>query len=147
MTSSLEHARAAFAARAWREAADAFAAAASSAPLEVDDHGRRAVVAFLVGDEVACERAWDEAYQAAVVAGDRPAAARHAWWIGFCLLLRGREAQAGGWLTRSRRLVDEAGVDCAASGYLLIPELLGVLEANPVAAHDLAVRAIDIVGP
>ena len=53
-------------------------------------------------------------------------------------------AQASGWLTRSRRLVGGAGVDCAASGYLLIPELLGVLEADPVVAHDLAVRAIDI---
>jgi DNA-binding NarL/FixJ family response regulator len=144
VTSSLEHARAAFAARSWREATDAFAAAASSAPLRADDHGRRAAAAFLVGDDVTCERAWDDAYRAAVEAGDRSTAARCAWWIAFCLLLRGQMAQASGWLTRSRRLVDEAGVDCAASGYLLIPELLGVLEADPVIAHDLAVRAIDI---
>jgi hypothetical protein len=53
-------------------------------------------------------------------------------------------AQASGWLTRTQRLVDEAGVECAASGYLLIPELLGVLGTDPVAAHDLAVRVIDI---
>jgi DNA-binding NarL/FixJ family response regulator len=53
-------------------------------------------------------------------------------------------AQASGWLTRSRRLVDEAGVECPASGYLLIPEFLGMLDANPVAALDLAVRAIGI---
>ena len=144
VTSALEHARAAFAARSWREAADAFAAAAASAPLTVDDHGRRAVAAFLVGDDVSCVRAWDEAYRAAVEAGDRPTAARYAWWIAFCLLLRGQMAQASGWITRSRRLVDEAGVECAASGYLLIPELLGVLEADPPAAHDLAVRALDI---
>ena len=144
MTSSLEHARAAFAARSWREATDAFAVAASSAPLRADDHGRRAAAAFLVGDDVLCERAWDDAYRAAVEAGDRSTAARCAWWIAFCLLLRGQMAQASGWLTRSRRLVDEAGVDCAASGYLLIPELLGVLEADPIVAHDLAVRAIDI---
>ena len=144
MASSLEHARAAFAARSWREATDAFALAASSAPLGAEDHGRRAAAAFLVGDDVTCERAWDDAYRAAAEAGDRPTAARCAWWMAFCLLLRGRMAQASGWLTRSRRLVDEAGVDCAASGYLLIPELLGVLDADPVAAHDLAVRAIDI---
>lgn len=141
VTSSLEHARAAFAERSWRAAADAFAAAAASAPLAVDDHGRRAAAAFLVGDDVTCERAWDEAYRAAVAAGDRPTAARYAWWIGFCLLLAGRTAQASGWLTRSRRLVDEAGVECAASGYLLIPEFLGLLDADPGAAHDLATRA------
>lgn len=139
----LEQARAAFAARAWREAADAFATAAASTALTADDHGRRAAAAFLVGDDVACERAWDDAYRAAVDAGDRSTAARYAWWVAMCLLLRGRIAQAGGWLTRSRRLVDEAG-ECAASGYLLIPELLGVLGADPAAAHDLAVRAIEI---
>jgi DNA-binding NarL/FixJ family response regulator len=144
VTSSLEHARAAFAARSWREATDAFAAAASSVPLIADDHGRRAAAAFLVGDDVTCERAWDDAYRAAAEAGDRPTAAWCAWWIAFCLLLRGQTAQASGWLTRSRRLVDEAGVECAASGYLLIPELLGVLDADPVAAHDLAVRAGEI---
>jgi DNA-binding NarL/FixJ family response regulator len=144
VTSSLEHARAAFAARSWREATDAFAAAASSVPLRADDHGRRAAAAFLVGDDVTCERAWDDAYRAAAEAGDRPTAAWCAWWIAFCLLLRGQTAQAGGWLSRSRRLVDEAGVECAASGYLLIPELLGVLDADPVAAHDLAVRAGEI---
>jgi DNA-binding NarL/FixJ family response regulator len=144
VTTSLEHARASFAARSWREAADAFAAAASSASLAVEDHGRRAVAAFLVGDDTTCERAWDEAYRAAVEADERPMAARYAWWIAFCLLLRGRMAQASGWLTRSHRLVDEAGVECAASGYLLIPEFLGVLDADPVAAHDLAVRAVEI---
>ena len=112
--------------------------------MAVNDHGQRAVAAFLVGDDLTCERAWDEAYRAAVVAGDRPAAARYAWWIAFCLLLRGRMAQASGWLTRSRRLVDEAGIECAASGYLLIQEILGVLDADPIAAHDLAVRAGEI---
>ena len=144
MTSSLEQARAAFAAQAWREAADAYAMAAASAPLTADDHGRRATAAFLVGDDVTCERAWDDAYRAAVEAGDRPTAARYAWWIAICLLLRGQMARASAWITRTRRLVDEAGIECAASGYLLIPELLGVLGADPVAAHDLAVRAIDI---
>lgn len=144
VTSALEQARAAFAARAWREAADAYAVIAASAPLTADDHGRRAAAAFLVGDDVTCERAWDDAHRAAVEAGDRSTAARYAWWIAFCLLLRGQMAQAGGWMARTRRLIDEADVECAATGFLLIPELLDVLGADPVAAHDLAVRAIDI---
>jgi DNA-binding CsgD family transcriptional regulator len=141
--SSLEQARAAFAARAWREAVEVYAAAAASTPLGADDHGRRATAAFLIGDDTGCERAWEDAYRSAVAAGDRPTAARYGWWLAFCLLLRGRMAQASGWLTRVRRLVDEAG-ECGASGYLLIPELLGVLEVDPVAAHDLAVRAIEL---
>jgi DNA-binding NarL/FixJ family response regulator len=142
--SSVEQARAAFAARAWREAVEVYAAAEASTTLGADDHGRRATAAFLIGDDIGCERAWEDAYRCAVAAGDCLTAARYGWWLAFCLLLRGRMAQASGWLTRVRRLVDEAGVECGASGYLLIPELLGVLEVDPVAAHDLAVRAIEL---
>lgn len=144
MAPSLEQASAAFAARAWREAADAYAAVAASTALRADDHGHRATAAFLVGDDSTCERAWEDACRSAVEAGDQAAAARYSWWIALCLLLRGRPAQASGWLARTRRHVDEAGDECAATGYLLIPELLGVLGADPVAAHDLAVRATDI---
>jgi DNA-binding NarL/FixJ family response regulator len=144
VASSLDRARAAFDTRAWREAADAYATAAAGTPLQADDHGRRGTAAFLLGDDSTCERAWEDAYRSAVEAGDRPTAARYAWWIAFCLLMRGQMARANGWLTRTRRLVDEAGVECAASGYLLIPELLGVLEVDPRAAHHLAVREIEI---
>ena len=41
---------------------------------------------------------------------------------------------AGG---RARRFVDDGRVECAASGHLLIPELLGLLAVDPAAAHDL----------
>jgi DNA-binding CsgD family transcriptional regulator len=143
VTSPLDQARAAFAVRAWSEAAAGYATAAASAPLQADDHGRRAVAAFLLGDDDACGRAWEDAHRSAIEAGDRPSAARYAWWIAFSLLMRRRIAQASGWLTRARQLVD-AGGECAASGYLLIPEFLGLLDVDPVAAHDLAVRKIEI---
>jgi hypothetical protein len=70
VTASLQQARAAFAARAWRVAVDLYAAAAASAPLLADDHGRRAAAAFLVGDDVTCERAWEDAYRSADEAGE-----------------------------------------------------------------------------
>jgi hypothetical protein len=114
VTSSLERAHAAFAARAWRVAADAYAE--TGAPLRPDNHARRAAAAFLVGDDGTCERAWEDAYRRAVKAGDRPTAARYAWWLAFCLLLRGQMAQASGWLTRTRRLLRAAGlVDVTAT--------------------------------
>jgi DNA-binding NarL/FixJ family response regulator len=141
--SPLEQVRAAFAARAWREAADRYATAAESMPLQADDHARRAAAAFLLGDDTACERAWEDAYRSAIEAGDRPAAAQYAWWTAICHLLQGQMAQSAGWLERTRRIVDETG-ECAASGYLLIPDLLRVLGVDPFVAHDLAERAIDI---
>src|SRR6185436_11823119 len=56
-----------------------------------------------------------------------------------------RTAQAAGWLARTQGIVDDAGLDCAASGYLLIPGLLGALDdGDATAARDMAVRAIEI---
>lgn len=63
----------------------------------------------------------------------------------MCMMLRGQTAQAGGWLTRVGRIVDEAELDCVASGYLLIPGLLGSLGAgDPTAARDMAIRATEL---
>ena len=145
MTSSLDRARAAFAKQAWRVACDGYTAALGEGVLTAEDHERRAVAAYLAGDDATCDRAWEDAHRAALDAGDRCAAARCASWLGLCLLLRGQPAQAGGWLSRAGRFVEEAvPEECAASGYLMIPELLGVLREDPAAARDLAVRAIEI---
>jgi DNA-binding NarL/FixJ family response regulator len=142
MTPALKLAREAFARRAWTQALEAFATADG---LERADHERFAIAAYLAGADEQCERSWKAAYQAALDDGESAEAARCAFWLGLCLMLRGQMAQAGGWLTRTESLIVEADVDCAASGYLLIPALLGALEGGDAAgARDLALRAIDI---
>ncbi len=137
---SVEQGRAAFARGAWGEALVAFAAA-SGATLAAVDQEQLAVCAYLVGEDERCATAWEAAHRTALEAGDPADAARYAFWMAFCLMLRGQMAQAGGWLGRTERVIADANLDCAASGYLLIPELLGALEENPAAARDLAVRA------
>jgi DNA-binding NarL/FixJ family response regulator len=137
---SVEQGRAAFARQAWGEAFVAFAAA-SGEQLDAVDHERLAVCAYLVGEDERCAKGWEAAHRAALEAGDPADAARYAFWLAFCLMLRGQTAQAGGWLGRSERVIADANLDCAASGYLLIPEFLGVLEEDPSAARDLAVHA------
>ena len=145
MTSSLARARAAFAERDWRAACDAYAAALDAGALTAADHERRAVAAHLIGDDATCDQAWEAACRAALDAGDRCTAARCSFWLGLCLLLRAQPAQAGGWLSRAGRLVEEASPEeCAAEGYLVIAELLGVLGDDPARARDLAARAIEI---
>jgi DNA-binding NarL/FixJ family response regulator len=60
-------------------------------------------------------------------------------------MLRSQMAQAGGWLSRASSLVEEAEVDCVASGYLCIPALLGALgDGDATAARGLALQAIDL---
>jgi len=142
MTASIDQARAAFARQAWGEAFASFVAAAERAPLAAADHERLAVCAYLVGADEDCAAAWEAAHRASLEDGNQAHAARRAFWLALCLMFRGQMAQAGGWLGRAERIVADSDIDCPASGYLKIPELLGALQADPEAARDLAVQAI-----
>ena len=54
-------------------------------------------------------------------------------------------AHAGGWLSRTEGIIEAAGIECAAVGYLLIPALLGALEDGDASgARTMAVRATEI---
>jgi hypothetical protein len=91
MASSVEGARAAFAERRW---ADALATFAAAGPLEAVDLERQAVCAYLVGEDDVCARAWEAAHRAALEAGDAGVSARCAFWLAFCLMMRGQMAPA-----------------------------------------------------
>lgn len=145
MTFSVEQARAAFARQAWGDAFSAFTATAKGASLDAADHERLAVCAYLLGEDDECAEAWEAAHRVALEADDAAGSGRCAFWLAMCLMLRGQMAQAGGWLTRAERLIEDAKLDCAASGYLLIPGLLGSLDAgDPTTARDLAMQATEV---
>jgi DNA-binding NarL/FixJ family response regulator len=145
MTSSLERARAAYDRQAWAEACKAFAAAANETPLAADDHERFAVTAYLVGADESCEHQWEAAHRTAVELGDAAGAARCAVLLALCLVLRGQMARAGGWLARAEGLLEESGIVCAASGYVLVPKIVGALHSgDAAAARDLSVRATEL---
>ena len=104
-----------------------------------------AIRAFLLGADDECVTQWEAAQRAALAAGQPAEAARYAFWLGFLLLAGGQTARANGWLARSESLIAQAGVECPASGYLLIPQGLAALEAgDPGRARELSVRAADI---
>ena len=104
-----------------------------------------AIRAFLLGADHECATQWEAAHRAALAAGQPAEAARLAFWLGFLLLAGGQTARANGWLARSESLIAQAGVECRASGYLLIPQGLAALEAgDPRRARELSVRAADI---
>jgi ATP/maltotriose-dependent transcriptional regulator MalT len=145
MNSSRERARAAFGRQAWGEAFDAFAAADREGPLGAEDHERLAIAAYLIGADEPCEMAWEAAHRAAREAGDTAGAAQCAVLLALCLVLRGQMARAGGWLARAEGLLAESGIECAASGYVLVPKVLGALESGDAAAAlELSVRATEL---
>lgn len=61
------------------------------------------------------------AFDLYLAAGELPAAARTAFWIGHSFMHQGQMTLARGWFATAGRLVDEHGEDCAECGYLLIP--------------------------
>jgi len=138
----VERGRAAFARRAWGDAAALLAAAA---PSDVDDLERLAVAAQLAGHADESEQAWTAAHLECARLGDADRAVRCAFWLGFALLLRGDIAQGGGWLGRAARMAEEAGPVGAGHGFLLVPAILEALDGGDHGrAGALAAEAVDI---
>lgn len=104
----------------------------------------RAVRSHLVGDDDDCVEAWEAARRVHLEAGRWADAARCSFWLAFSFMMRGQMAQAGAWLARTEATIAE-GEACCASGYLMIPALLGALDdGDQATARDLASRAAAI---
>jgi ATP/maltotriose-dependent transcriptional regulator MalT len=106
-----------------------------------------AVVANLTGRDQDSVRAWERAYARHLRAGRPDRAALSACWAALILLLSGEMAQAGGWMTRAERIVEELGDDVpvAARGMLLIPAAIAaVSKGDAETAREVADRIISI---
>ena len=115
--------------------------------LDADQLEMLAVAANLIGRDEDSIRAWERAHLDHLRAGQRDRAAESACWAALILLLRGEMAQAGGWMTRAERIVEELGteVPVAARGMLLIPAALAALHGGDAqAARELAEQIITI---
>lgn len=121
----------AFARRSWLEVYTLLSDAGEA--LEADQVEMLAVAANLIGRDDDSVRAWERAHLKYLRAGRRDRAAQSACWAALILLLRGEMAQAGAWMTRAERIVEELGseVPVAAQGMLLIPAFLAALGGTP----------------
>src|SRR4051812_5116715 len=129
--------------RAWGEAYRVLATAPRDA-LGPADLERLAVSAYLTGRDEHATAAWEDAHKRYVAAGALAEAAQCAFWVAFSSMMQGQMAHASGWLRRTAGVVGD-DVECPAAGYLLIPALLGALDAgDPGQARELAVQAGEI---
>ena len=79
-----------------------------------------ATAAYLVGEDAASTHALTRAHHGYLERGETVRAARSAFWLAFAILDKpGQQAQAGGWLARVRRLLDESAQECVEQGFLL----------------------------
>jgi DNA-binding CsgD family transcriptional regulator len=144
MTSSaeLEQGRDAFDRQAWAEARAHLAGADRQLPLEAEDLERLATAAFLTGDEDLCLDTWQRAHNAFLGAGDRERAVRCAIHLAMGLMNLGDYARGGGWLARSRRLLDDGRHDCVELGYLLVPASLLTLMQGDAESADIGFQQV-----
>jgi ATP/maltotriose-dependent transcriptional regulator MalT len=136
----LQSGRGAFRRQAWAEARAALASADREHGLGPDDLVSLGMAAFLVGRDEESADALGRAHREYLTRGDWPRAAASAFWVAFGLLDRGEHAQAGGWLARAGRVLDDHECDSVERGYLLLPRALQAAGRRDFAA------ALDIFG-
>jgi DNA-binding CsgD family transcriptional regulator/tetratricopeptide (TPR) repeat protein len=142
---ALERGRESFDRRSWAESYRLLRAVERETPLEPADLERLATAAYLLGRDEESEVCRTRAHQAYLERADRERAALSAWLLGFGLLHRGARAPASGWFARAERILEEAQLDCAVSGYLLIPAAIQRVMQGDAAGGDAAfTRAADI---
>ncbi len=138
----LDLARAAFDRYAWSEAAQRLLAADAADGLGVDDLERLATAQHMVGKRVDASQTWERAHAAALRAGDVRRAVRSAFQLIQNLAQRGELAQAGGWIARVTRLLDQLPDDCPERAIPLVP---AALQARDSGDYDTALRLFEQV--
>ena len=140
----LVRARDAYARKAWAEARTAYEEAARESALDLDCLEQYAVASHLLGDNDQSRDILAQGYRDAVRDGERPRAARFAFWIGHSLFFEGRVSEAGGWWTRARQLLADLP-ECAEHGYLLVPTgVEQIFAGDPASGRITFAQALDI---
>jgi DNA-binding NarL/FixJ family response regulator len=123
-----------FARQAWEDARAMLSAADREHALPADDLVRLATAAQMLGLDSEAPALWLRAHAEYVEQQERRQAARCAYWLIMPMLLRGEMAQAGGWIARTERLLEEESADCAERGYMLCASALRAIREGDVAA-------------
>jgi DNA-binding CsgD family transcriptional regulator len=139
----LESGRESYAGSRWADAYESLSLADRAAPLGAEDLTLLATSAYMLGRDDDFVETMERAHHVHLDAGEAPAAARCAFWLGINLVTRGETSRATGWFGRAHRLLEREELDCVERGYLLIPTLLqqaasGDHEAAYATAADTA---------
>lgn len=139
----LARGRASAARLAWAESYESLSRADQAQALPAEDLELLVTAAYLTGRVPECLRALQRASEAHAAVGNAPRAARFLFWLGLTLFMQGDLAQAGGWLARAARVLDDGDGECAEHGLLLIPQIFqaeaeGDYEASEAAAARMA---------
>ncbi len=131
---ALDRGKTAYSQRSWDAAFQQLSAADEEVQLVAEDIERLAIAAHLTGRDAVGIELLTRAHQAFLSNGDVERAVRSAFWIGFEMLTKGEPSRASGWLSRARRLLDDAQLDCVERGYLMLPDSMRLIFAGDYSA-------------
>jgi DNA-binding NarL/FixJ family response regulator len=134
VASAIDRGQDAFERQEWGEAYAELRAAEAEGALAPEDLERLGAAAYLTGRDDESEEFWNRAHQGALQAEDAAHAARCAFWLAFTLFFRGEAARSAGWVTRGERVLDDANLECAERGLLLIPAAIMALATGDASA-------------
>ena len=139
-------ARGAFERGSWGDAFQRWSALDTGTALEPDDLDRFASAAYLTGRDEQAFELWTRAHQSCADADDPERAARFGLRLASALGFKGDIARSAGWVERTRRLLDSAGVECIELGYLAhAAAMCRIFESGDLAgAHALFVESGEI---
>lgn len=142
MVQALEEGRAAFERARWGDAWKLLATV-DVHTLDVDDLDRLATAAYLTGHDEEAFDHWTRAHQRCVTDHAIHRAVHFAAKIAEGLGFKGDIARCRGWVERTTRLLEEAGIDCVEAGYCDYGlGMLRLFEAGDIAgAHAHFVQA------
>ena len=127
--------------QAWASAYTSLLEADRLDALEPEDLVSLSISAHLTGRELESADFLARAHQGFVAQGKTRPAARTACWLSFTSVLKGELAQASGWLSRARRMLEGEGV-CVEQGYVMLPVgIRAVREGDVAAAYEAFVEA------
>lgn len=143
--SNLERGREASQRLSWAEAFTNLHAADVEEPLEAADLGLLSSAAMLSGQDALVEGLMRRTHNSYLETGDQDRAAEWAIRLGMFLLNRDHGAQAGGWIGRAARLLDDGRRDCVETGYLHGATAMMLMRSGDVERADASfLRALEI---
>jgi len=139
---TIEDARSACDEHRWGDAWRLLSAIPAS-DLDVDDLDRLATAGYLIGHDEEAFRNWTQAHQRCVDAGALHRAAHFGVKLAQCLGFKADLGRCRGWVERTARVLEQAGIDCVEQGYLEYGlGMLRLFEAGDIpGAHGHFVRA------
>jgi DNA-binding CsgD family transcriptional regulator len=144
---TLDEGRKAFLGGAWSEAYRLLNAADAQAPLDPADLDRLSTAAYLIGEDAASAQARTRAHAGFLERGEPIRAAGSALWLAFMMAGKPRQrAQAGGWLARAQRLLDEVTEPCVEQGWLLCASARQRVASGDIASARAAFTEAAAIG-